>query len=67
MTRPKVPNPATVRSKARYARAAAIIPAITLDAEHARMLAKLRKDSSMSCADLIRCLIEEADDYGPED
>ena len=53
----KDPNPATVRSKARYARAAAIIPAVTLNEYYAACLQSILQRTGERKADLIRRLI----------
>jgi len=50
----------TQRSLARFARAAAIIPPITLDAKTADALRRAQAASGESCAALVRRLIVEA-------
>jgi hypothetical protein len=47
----------TQRSKARHARAAAIIPAITLDATQAAALAAIRQRTGETVAGIVRRLI----------
>lgn len=66
MTRPRKPRPspsdaperATARSVDRYARAAAVLPKITLDAEHAAALRKIARGRAVSA--VVRALILDA-------
>ena len=53
------PNPATVRSKARYARAVAIVRAVTLNEHYAAFLKGIMQRTKERQSDLIRRLIAE--------
>lgn len=53
---------ATNRSKARYTRAAAVTPPITLRSDDAEALRRLLADRRVGVTELIRQLIREADE-----
>ena len=47
------------RSQRRYARAAGVVPSVTLDAECAACLDAIRADTGMSKSDIVRHLIRK--------
>lgn len=59
--RPPKPRTDAERSLVRYQRAAAVLPKITLDAEHAAALARLLARTGETQTALVRRLIREAD------
>lgn len=59
MTRHPLPATPTSRSKARYQRAAKVIAPITLDEQHAGMLAEILADTGESAAVWVRRMIRE--------
>jgi len=59
--RPPKPRTDAERSRARYQRAAATLPPITLDADHAAALSRLLARTGETQAALVRRLIREAE------
>lgn len=62
--RPPKPRTDAERSRARYQRAAATLPPITIDADHAAALARLLARTGETQTALVRRLIREADAAG---